>query len=167
MATETAETTTETGLGSIDSTQWLAGAAGGFLGSVLFGLVMQYVMPPPLLEMVIPAMYGIEGPALAAGWAIHQFHGVALGLAYVALVQFDPFKEPARQIGGSLALGVAYGVLTTIGLAVIVMPLWLQAVGFPMAPPFPNVAFPGTVLSLVGHIVYAIPVALAYAVITE
>ncbi|MFC7007445.1 hypothetical protein [Halalkalicoccus salilacus] len=79
MATETAETTTGTGLGSIDSTQWLAGAAGGFLGSVLFGLVMQYVMPPPLLETVIPAMYGIEGPALAAGWAIHQFHGVALG----------------------------------------------------------------------------------------
>ena len=37
MATETAETTTETGLESIDSTQWLAGAAGGVLGSVLFG----------------------------------------------------------------------------------------------------------------------------------
>lgn len=47
------------------------------------------------------------------------------------------------------------------------MPLWLSAVGFPMAPPFPNVAFPGTVLSLVGHIVYAIPVALAYALVTS
>lgn len=62
MATKTTETTAETGLGTVDSTQWLAGAAGGFLGSVLFGLIMQYVMPPPMLEMAIPAMYGIEGP---------------------------------------------------------------------------------------------------------
>ena len=117
--------------------------------------------------MVILAMYGIEGPALAAGWAIHQFHGIVLGLTYVALVQFDPFIGPARHLGGSLALSVAYGILTTIGLAVIVMPLWLSAVGFPMAPPFPNVAFPGTILSLVGHIVYAIPVALAYAFVNR
>ena len=167
MATETTETTPVIGLGNVDSTQWLAGAAGGFLGSVLFGLMMQYVMPPPLLEMAIPAMYGIEGPALAAGWALHQFHGVVLGLAYVALVQFGPLRAPARRFGGSLALGVVYGVLTTIGLAVIVMPLWLQTMGFPGAPPFPNVAIPGTILGLVGHIIYAIPVAIAYALVTE
>jgi uncharacterized membrane protein YagU involved in acid resistance len=162
MATETQTTTAN----STNYSPWLAGAAGGFLGSILFGLMMQYVMPPPLLEMVIPAMYGIEGPALMAGWAIHQFHGVVLGLTYVALVQFSPLKEPARRLGGALGLGIAYGVATTVGLAVIVMPLWLSAVGFPMAPPFPNVGIPDTILSLVGHIVYAIPVALAYALVT-
>ena len=166
MATETTETTAKTGRGHITSTQWLAGAIGGFLGSVLFGLMMQYVMPPPLLEMVIPAMYGIEGPALAAGWAFHLFHGVVLGLAYVALVQFGPLRGPARRLGGSLVLGVVYGILVTIGLAVIVMPLWLSAVGFPMAPPFPNISIPGTILTTIGHIVYAIPVALAYALVT-
>ena len=166
MATETTEATPEVGLRSITSSQWLAGAAGGFVGSVLFGLMMQYVMPPPLLEMAIPAMYGIEGPALAAGWAIHQFHGVVLGLAYVALVQALPLRKRATRLGGALGLGVAYGVLTTIGLAVIVMPLWLSAVGFPGAPPFPNIAIPGTLLGLIGHIVYAIPVALAYALVT-
>jgi len=32
-----------------------------------------------------------------------------------------------------------------------------------MAPPFPNLAVPGTLVSLVGHVVYAVPVALAYA----
>jgi hypothetical protein len=112
MATETAETTAATGLGTVDSNQWLAGAAGGFLGSVLFGLIMQYVMPAPMLEMAIPAMYGIEGPALAAGWALHQFHGVVLGLAYVAIVQFEPLRGPARRLGGSLALGVAYALVT-------------------------------------------------------
>lgn len=159
-----AETVTD--LGTVRTNEWVAGAAGGFLGSVLFGLIMQYVMPPPLLETVIPAMYGIEGPALAAGWALHQFHGVALGLAYVALVQFEPFRSPARRIGGSIALGVGYGVLTTLLLAVLVMPIWLSAVGFPAAPPFPNLAVPGTVVSLVGHVVYAVPVAVAYALVT-
>ncbi|MEM4781110.1 MAG: histidine kinase [Halalkalicoccus sp.] len=163
MATET---TSNVGIGGIETNQWLAGAAGGFLGSILFGLMMRYVMPPPLLEMVIPAMYGIEGPALMAGWAIHQFHGVVLGLVYVALVQAPPLRERAKRLGGALSLGVAYGVLTTIGLAVIVMSLWLSAVGFPMAPPFPNVGFPATLLSTIGHVVYAIPVALAYALVT-
>jgi uncharacterized membrane protein YagU involved in acid resistance len=161
MATETQTTTAN----STGYSPWLAGAAGGFLGSILFGLIMQYVMPPPLLETVIPAMYGIEGPALLAGWAIHQFHGVVLGLTYVALVQVGPLREPARRLDGALGFGIAYGVLTTFGLAVIVMPLWLAAVGFPMAPPFPNVGIPDTILSLIGHIVYAIPVALAYALV--
>jgi len=112
-------------------------------------------------------MYGIEGPSLLAGWAIHQFHGVVLGLAYVALVQAGPLREPARRVGPATGLGIGYGVLTTIGLAVLVMPIWLSAVGFPGAPPFPNVAIPGTIVSLVGHVVYAVPVALAYALVAR
>jgi len=160
MATET---TTASSVSSVTSEQWLAGAAGGFVGSILFGLMMVFVMPAPLLEVVIPAMYGIEGPALLTGWAIHQFHGVVLGLVYVGLVQFGPLREAARELSGALGLGVAYGVLTTLGLAVLVMPLWLAAVGFPAAPPFPNVAFPATIVSTIGHIVYAIPLTVAYA----
>lgn len=160
MATETRAST---GLGNVRSNEWIAGATGGFGGSIFFGLIMQFVMPPPLLEIVIPAMYGIAGPALAAGWALHLFHGVVLGLVYVALVQFEPFREPARRLGGSIVLGVGYGVLTTVVLAVLVMPVWLSVVGFPAAPPFPNIAIPGTIVSLMGHIVYAIPVAVSYA----
>jgi hypothetical protein len=147
--------------------QWAAGAAGGFLGSIPFGLLMMYVMPPPLLEIVIPAMYGIEGPALAAGWAIHQFHGVVLGLTYVALVQFGGVGDIAESVSGSLGLGVAYGVVTTLVLAVLVMPIWLSVVGFPNAPPFPNFAIPGTIVSAIGHVIYAIPVAVGYALASE
>jgi hypothetical protein len=164
MATETGTTT---GLGTVQSNEWGVGVLGGFIGSVLFGLMMQYVMPAPLLEVVIPAMYGIAGPALALGWALHLFHGVVLGIAYVALVQYEPFRDPARQIGGSIAAGVGYGVLTTVLLAVLVMPVWLSAVGFPGAPPFPNVSIPGTLVSLVGHIVYALPVTVGYALVAE
>ncbi len=160
MATNTQQSVS---IGNVTRSEWAAGAVGGFIGSVLFGLIMQFVIPAPMLEMAIPAMYGIEGPALAAGWAIHQFHGVVLGLAYVALVQFEPLREPARKTGPAVGLGVGYGVLTTVLLAVLVMPLWLGALGFPGAPPFPNVAIPGTIVSLVGHIVFAVPVAVAYA----
>jgi hypothetical protein len=101
MATETTTTS------SVSSEQWIAGAVGGFVGSVLFGLVMTFVVPAPLLEMVIPAMYGFEGPALLTGWAVHQFHGVVLGLAYVALVQFGPLREPARSRTPRVARSVA------------------------------------------------------------
>jgi hypothetical protein len=73
----------------------------------------------------------------------------------------------ATRLSGSLALAVAYGILTTFGLAVLVMPLWLSAVGFAGAPPFPNLSVPGTLVSLAGHILYAIPVAGAYALIAS
>lgn len=157
------ETRTTPAITSVTSKQWAAGAAGGFVGSVLFGLMMMTIMPVPLLEMVIPAMYGIEGPALAAGWAFHQFHGAVLGLGYVALVQFGTLRETARRLPGSLELAVAYGVLTTVALPVVVMPIWLGVLGFPGAPPFPNVGFPDTLVSAIGHTIYAIPVAGAYA----
>jgi len=150
---------------AITANEWLAGAIGGFVGSIGFGLLMMYVIPAPMLEVVIPAMYGIGGPAFLAGWAIHQFHGVVLGLTYVALVRTLPrgVREMARDRTGALGLGVAYGVLTTVVLAVLVMPVWLGTVGFAGAPPFPNVSYPGTLVSLVGHVVYAVPVAVAYA----
>ncbi|MFA9516189.1 hypothetical protein ACERIT_03055 [Halopenitus sp. H-Gu1] len=160
MATETRSSDVTMG---VASEQWIAGAVGGFLGSIPFGLLMMYVMPPPLLEIVIPAMYGIESPALIAGWALHQFHGVVLGVVYVALVQAGWFHETARSLRGALGLGVAYGILTTVVLAVIVMPLWLGVVGFPNAPPFPNFGIPATMISGLGHIIYAIPVAVLYA----
>lgn len=160
MGTETrsAEPTT-----SVTPRQWTAGALGGIVGSVFFGLMMMSVMPPPLLKIVIPAMYGIEGPALTMGWLLHLFHGLVLGLGYVALVQAEPVKKTARSMGGAIGLAVVYGIVTTAVLAVVVMPLWLSAVGFPNAPPFPNVAVPDTIVSTIGHIIYAVPVAVLYA----
>ena len=160
MATDTKPTIAP--FQNVTTTRLAAGAVGGFVGSVLFGLIMQYVMPAPLLEMAIPAMYGVTGPAPAVGWTLHQFHGVVLGVAFVVLVGAAGLDDYAHTLRGAASLGVGYGVLTTL-LPVVVMPLWLGAVGFPMAPPFPNLAIPGTLVTLVGHVVYALPVALAYA----
>jgi len=152
-------------IGTVATTELAAGAAGGFVGSILFGLLMQFVIPAPMLEMAIPAMYGIEGPALAAGWAIHQFHGVVLGIAYVLLVGNTGLKARASTLPDAITLGVGYGILTTLLLAVIVMPLWLGAMNFGNPPPFPNVGFPATLLSTAGHVMFAVPVAVAYALV--
>lgn len=165
MATTTLPTT-RSGVGPWD---WVRGAVGGFIGSVAFGLMMAFVMPPPLLEVVIPNMYGIDAtpdaPAHLAGWFFHLFHGVVLGLVYVAYVEYPSvadWKEP-RTIGGGVVHGIIWGVVTTIVFAVLVMPIWLQVVGFPNAPSFPNVGFPATLVSLIGHIVYAVPLGIFYA----
>ncbi|MFC5133642.1 MULTISPECIES: DUF6789 family protein [Haloferacaceae] len=143
MATETATTTdvsTETG-------DWKAGVAGGLGGGLVFGAMMS-MMTPGVLQMAIPAMYGIEGPAGAIGWAIHLSHGAILGVVFAGIADLKPGL--GDSIGSSLGIGAGYGLLVWVALAVIVMPIWLGAVGFPGAPPLPNVG----VESLVGHVVY-------------
>lgn len=133
-----------------ETSEFARGAVGGLLGGIAFGLIMQFVIPQPVLEMAIPAMYGVEGPALATGWAFHLFHAAVLGLVYVAAVRLGGIGEYAASTGTGVVLGAVYGVVVWVALAVIVMPIWLSAVGFPGAPPLPNVA----PLSLVGHVVY-------------
>lgn len=171
MSTETDTTTTETatagGTEILNTTprRLAAGAVGGFVGSLLMGAVMQ-MMTPQVLEMAVPALYGIEGPSLFAGWVLHLWHGVFLGLVYVLGVDnIGALRDRARSLGGAVGFGVGYGVLTTL-LPVLVMPLWLSAVGA-QGPPFPNVGFPDTLISAAIHILYAIPVALAYYVVTK
>ena len=148
---------------------WVRGAFGGFVGSVAFGLFMAFIMPPPMLEVVIPNLYGIpatpDTPAPLAGWAFHQFNGVMLGLAYVAYAEYPAvanWMEP-RQISGGIVHGLIWGVITTVVFPILVMPLWLQAAGFAGAPPFPNVSFPGTLMGLIGHFLYAVPLGVLYA----
>jgi hypothetical protein len=139
----------------------LAGVVGGFVGSLVMGAIMA-TMNPGTLNVAIPAMYGVEGPSSLVGWAMHQWHGVFLGAVYVVSVDnVGVFRERARSLGGAVAGGVGYGAVTTL-LPVLAMPVWLSAVGFGGAPPFPNLGFPATLVSFGTHVVYAVPVALAY-----
>ena len=156
MATETAtaaNVSTETG-------DWQAGVAGGLVGGLVFGAMMS-VMTPPVLEMGIPAMYGIEGPAGAIGWAIHMSHGAVIGLGFAAIAGLKP--DVSESIGTSLGVGAGYGLLVWVALAVVVMPIWLGAVGFGGAPPLPNIG----VESLVGHIVYGVVLGGVYAAVAN
>ena len=133
---------------------WQAGTVGGIAGAIVFGAIMA-VQSPAVLEMGIPAMYGLEGGLV--GWIIHVSHGAVLGVVFAALLTIT--GQSRHGIVRSTALGLAYGVVVWAALAVVVMPIWLSAVGFPMAPPLPNV----DVGSLIGHAVYGIVLGVAYA----
>lgn len=120
-----------------------------------------------MVATAVATLGGIEHPKTRTGPGTPSEREDIVVVVYVAAVQSGPLAEPARKLGSSVGLGIGYGVLTTVILAVLVMPLWLQAVGFPAAPPFPNVAVPGTIISTIGHIVYALPVSVGYALFAE
>lgn len=152
--------TSENAVAGVEPERWIAGVVGGFVGGVLFGLSMDVTMPFAM-EETIPAMYGLD-PSRRLAWLFHQWHGVVLGAVYVVAVDnLDLLRTNARSIEASLGFGVAYGLLATL-LPVLVMPLWLLAVGYQGAPPFPNIELPATAYVAAGHVVYAVPVALAY-----
>ncbi|OYR42767.1 histidine kinase [Halorubrum sp. Ib24] len=155
MATETATATSEV---STEAGNWKAGVASGLVGSVVFGLVMTYVIPAPLLEVVIPSMYGLAPPAAPfLGWVVHMSHGAVIGVGFAALVGVRP--SIGESTGASLGAGAAYGLAVWVALAVLVMPVWLSAVGSPANPPLPNVS----ALSAIGHLVYGVALGGAYA----
>ncbi|WP_200531020.1 histidine kinase [Halorubrum sp. LN27] len=156
MATETATPTDV----STDTANWKAGVAGGLVGGLVFGAMMS-IMTPGVLQMGIPAMYGIEGPAGTVGWTIHVSHGAVIGVGFAAIGDLKP--DLGGSVGTSLGVGAGYGLLVWAALAVIVMPIWLGAVGFPGAPPLPNVG----VESLVGHAVYGTVLGGVYAALAN
>jgi uncharacterized membrane protein YagU involved in acid resistance len=67
----------------------------------------------------------------------------------------------------ALALAVAVGVLTTAVLSVLVMPLWLGAVGYPFTPAFPDLSMLEKLWSVLGHVVYALPMTAGYALVAR
>ncbi|MDS0260682.1 histidine kinase [Haloarcula sp. S1CR25-12] len=149
MATETS-TTTDTGVHLPD---WQAGVVGGIAGAAVMAVLIS-VMNAAVLAGAIPALYGLSGGA--AGWIVHLSHGAVLGVVFAAIVRA---VGEDRSAGTVVGLGALWGVVTWVGLAALVMPLWLGAVGFPMAPPFPNFAPP----SLLWHAVYGGVLGVAYA----
>ncbi|WP_254545406.1 DUF6789 family protein [Halomarina pelagica] len=138
------EVRTETTVQHSNDTEWRAGVVAGLLAAAVMGVLLTIQMPDTI-GVAIPSMYGLRG--LLAGWVVHLVHGAVLGLVFAAVA--GPLGV-ARSTGRSLALGVAYGVVVWALLAVLVMPVWLSAVGSPANPPLPNV----NVKSLIGHVAY-------------
>lgn len=137
---------------------WQAGTVGGIVGAIVFGAMMA-MQTPAVLEMAIPAMYGLDGGI--AGMAIHVAHGAVLGVVFATLLVATG-RSSTGPIGTAVA-GLGYGLVVWAILAVVVMPIWLSAVGFGMAPSVPNVA----VESFVGHAVYGLVLGVTYAVLAR
>jgi hypothetical protein len=145
MSQETrTETTATTGTGLAD---WQAGVVGGLVGGAAMGAMITMMMPP-VIEMAIPALYGLSGGL--AGWVVHMAHSAILGVVFVAIAASTSL---GHGVGRSAVAGLVYGVVLWAVLAALVMPIWLQTLGFPAAPPFPNFALPG---SLPPHVVYGV-----------
>jgi hypothetical protein len=154
MATDTR---TATGI-ETESIDWGRAAVAGVVATVAFGALQHATGGSGAIRAAFPALYGL-GPSLAVGWLVHLFHGAVLGVGYAAVVSAPPLRDRAAGLGGGVALGAAYGVVTTVALAWLLMPVWLGAVGFPQAPPVPNVG----ANSLVGHLVYGVVLGALYA----
>lgn len=144
-------TEAETGVHLAD---WQAGVTGGIAGAAVMAVLISF-MNAAVLAGAIPALYGLSGGV--AGWVVHLSHGAILGVVFAALI--ERVYPGEHSTGSIVGLGLLWGVVTWIGLAGLVMPLWLSAVGFPMAPPFPNFAPP----SLLWHAVYGGVLGVAYA----
>ncbi|WP_049924252.1 hypothetical protein [Halopiger djelfimassiliensis] len=154
MASETQSRTADRTTTALEP--WQAGTVGGIIGALVFGALMA-VQTPGVLEQAIPALYGLEGGLV--GMTIHVAHGGVLGVVFAALLGAGGRTAVGPATGASV--GVGYGVVVWAILAVVVMPLWLSAVGFEMAPPVPNVA----VESLLGHAAYGLVLGLTYAIL--
>jgi hypothetical protein len=125
---------------------WQAGVVGGVVGALAMGgLVL--AMNAPTLAVAIPSLYMLAPPPNPGlGMVVHVSHGATLGVVFAAAVGVLDVESTGKLLG----LGVAWGVATWVGLAALLMPLWLSAVGSPASPPFPNFAPP----SLLWHVVY-------------
>ncbi|WP_380674924.1 histidine kinase [Salinigranum sp. GCM10025319] len=148
-ATETTEST---------SNEWASAGLAGIAGTIVFGALQMAMGATGVIAVAIPALYGLSGPNLAAGWAIHLVHGAVLGLGFALLASRPSLASYTRRSGPAAAVGLAYGLVLTIPTAGIVMPLWLSAVGFPNAPPLPNL----TLMGFVGHGVYGLVLGATY-----
>lgn len=125
---------------------WQAGVLGGIVGALVMGALV-LAMNPPVLAVAIPSLYGLAPPPNPGlGMVVHVSHGAVLGVVFAGLVGALGIEGTTQRVG----LGVAWGVVTWIGLAALLMPLWLSVVGSPASPPFPNFALP----SLLWHAVY-------------
>jgi hypothetical protein len=148
---------TETGTvtGTATNSTWKAGVVGGVAGAAVMAVLVS-VMNPPTLEVAIPSLYALAPPPNGvAGWVVHLSHGAVLGVAFAGVAEA---AGGGRSLGRSVGLGVLWGVVTWAVLAALVMPVWLDAVGSPANPPFPNFATP----SLLWHLAYGVVLGALY-----
>lgn len=153
MAAE-AETATRTETGM---SRWTSAAIAGLAAGVVMGLMIQFVMG---IMPVIGALYG--APGLVTGWIVHLFHSVVFALIYAGIVGQPSLSNYATKATSGAGLGAAYGFAIWIVAAVVVMPLWLSAIGLP-SPGVPNI----NVQSLVGHLVFGVLLGALYPLLTN
>lgn len=150
---------TETAVGELERLQaWQGGVIAGLAGGLGMGLLFTLQLTD-VIENAIPALWALDGGA--AGWFVHMVNSAIFGVFFAAVVTRWP--ESVRTIGRSLIVGGGFGVLLWLLAAGVVMPVWLNLVGFASPPAIPNL----DPMSLVGHLVYGVLVGLVYPLLVR
>lgn len=129
------------------------GLMAGFVGGVVFGVMMQMMSAPtpeggqmPMMAMVAQV---VRSNSLAVGWIYHLFNSGVIGAIFGWLL-----GGRSRRFGVWLGWGALYGFGWWILGALILMPLLL---GMPAFAPLQMAPMrPVAMGSLLGHIVYGI-----------
>jgi hypothetical protein len=137
-------------------TEWQAGVVGGLVGGVVMGTIIS-VMSPATINLAIAALYGLAPPPNGiAGWVAHMSHSAIFGVIFAAIAAGAGF---GGSVGRSAIAGLIWGFVLWVVAANIVMPIWLNAVGFPGGPTLLGFALPG---SLIPHLVYGVLLGIVY-----
>ena len=141
------------------SIDWKAGTAGGIAGGIVMGVLM-LAMNDAVIAVAIPSLYSLAPPPnIPVGMVVHVFHGAVLGIIFAGIASAMGLDSSRNIIG----LGFAWGIVTWVALAALLMPIWLSTVGSPASPPFPNFAPP----SLIWHLVYGLVLGGVYVAVKD
>jgi two-component system OmpR family sensor kinase len=108
---------------------------------------------------IIGALYGVESAAV--GWITHLFHSVVFALLFVAVTSWPPLRDRTGSVPAVTGIGIAWGLLLAFVAAGVLMPAWLDAVGFDAM--LPNISTPG----LLGHVLWGLVLGGTYGFLRE
>lgn len=128
------------------------GALAGFIGAIIFGLMMLQMMPGVLPK--IAQLYGFS--ASGTGFLIHLVHGALIGGLYGII----PGTTTTRA--ASTFYGLMYGAAWWVIGPILVMPTWLGA-----GPRLSAEGIQAALPSLPGHLVYGIILGLLFIVFSD
>ncbi len=139
----------------VNDISWTAGALAGAIATIAMGLVM-VVTDVATLQLAIAALYAQEG--FLAGWTAHVAHGTLFGLIFAAFFADPTLESIPQSYWRSGIAGLVYGTILAVVGAGLIMPMWLNAMGFASPPSIPNVTVP----ALLWHFVYGTVLGVLY-----
>lgn len=146
----------------IDADEIISSGLAGVIGTLAFAGFFLAVGNTGVIKGAIPALYGFS-PSLAIGLTIHLIHGAILGILYAVVISATDYGHHLEDVKKATLWGLGYGLLTTVVLAAILMPIWLNSVGFAKAPSAPNF----NPLGLIGHLIYGGVLGATYPLIRD
>ncbi|ELY85066.1 hypothetical protein [Natrialba taiwanensis] len=169
-----AESDTQSAVGIENLSGWPIGSAlGGAIGALAFGLLM-WVYDPDTVSAAIPGIYGLD-PVGVVGWGIHIVHGILLGLlfgllvtrnVFLGVIMTSPETGALSRTGLTLRLigaGFVFGLAIWAILPLLVLPVWIEAIGTGTATEFPTTA----IESMLGHVIFGSVLGLVFALVTD